>query len=303
MLASLSGNQEEVSKAVVPRGLRQRLIAAMVRSPFPLSDHRRRVLVLLYHSIHPSKGFASATPDLFEEHMSWVREHCNVISIDDALTRAARPRNDKPTVAVTFDDGYADVHEYGFPVLERFEIPATIFVMVGLTDRDPAVVARIAELQGASAEEVTGLSWDQMLEMRDAGMTFGSHGLHHTNLALADDQTVGHEARASKDRLEEKLGTDVHAFAYPFGKPKHHFTKRTMQLVASCGYRIGATVNFRRVRSTDDPMAIPRFAVEMDSVEMLEAKVKGKLDLIGMYQQYAPAWAGRIISPETSIKA
>jgi peptidoglycan/xylan/chitin deacetylase (PgdA/CDA1 family) len=288
-------------KALVPRGIRQSITTAMVRAPIHVSDPARRVVVLLYHSIHASKSFASATPALFEEHMRWLKEHCNVIRFDEAPAVAAGSRRGRPSVAVTFDDGYADLHRHALPVLAEFAIPATIFLTTGLVDGDPRVISRMALLQAASADDVTGLTWSQIREMQEAEMTFGSHGIHHVNLARASDRRVRFEARTSKERLEDELGREVSGFAYPFGKPKHHFTARTMRLVASCGYRIAGSTNYRRVRATDDRMAVPRFAITMDPVEMLEAKVMGRLDLIGAYQQYAPLWAGRILSPETSV--
>jgi peptidoglycan/xylan/chitin deacetylase (PgdA/CDA1 family) len=158
----------------------------------------------------------------------------------------------------------------------------------------------MAQLQESSRDAVRGLTWTQILEMRDAGMAFGCHGIHHLNLALASDDVVRGEATTSKQRLEERLGADVTLFAYPFGKPKHHFTARTSDIVASCGFHLAATTTFGRVRPTTDPMALPRIAVTMDSVEMLQAKVKGKLDLIGTYQRRTPSWAARVISPETT---
>jgi peptidoglycan/xylan/chitin deacetylase (PgdA/CDA1 family) len=272
----------------------------MAGMPLLRSEPSRRVVVLLYHSIHRTKRFASATPALFEQHMAWLKEHCDIIPFEEALAVAGKDGRTRPCVAVAFDDGYADVHEHGLPVLTRLGIGATVFPTIGLLDGDPRVVARMAELQGASSDEVAGMSWSQLLETQESGMTIGSHGLTHPNLARLGDLTVRFEAANSKHRLEEKLGRRVNAFAYPFGKPKHHVTLRTMREVASCGYTVGGTAIFRRVRSTDDSMAIPRFPVSMDSLETLEAKVMGRLDLIGMYQQYTPVWISRIVSPETS---
>jgi peptidoglycan/xylan/chitin deacetylase (PgdA/CDA1 family) len=272
----------------------------MARMPLLRSDASQRVVVLLYHSIHRTKGFASATPALFEEHIEWLKEHCDIILFEEALTIAGKPGRTRPSVAIAFDDGYADVHEHGLPVLARLGIEPTVFPTIGLVDGDPRVVARMAELQGASSDEVAGMSWSQLLETQQAGMTVGSHGLSHPNLARLGDEMVRFEAAHSKLLLEEKLGKRVNSFAYPFGKPKHHVTARTMQEVASCGYTVGGTAVFRRVRSTDDPMAIPRFPVNMDSIQTLEAKVMGRFDLLGMYQLYTPVWISRIISPETS---
>jgi peptidoglycan/xylan/chitin deacetylase (PgdA/CDA1 family) len=288
-------------KALLPSDVRRSIHKAMVRAPIPTSDLGRRVVVLLYHSIHPSKAFASATPSLFSEHLAWIEEHCDLFMFEDALATASGPRRPRPRVAIVFDDGYADVHTYAVPALAERGIRATFFLTVGMMDRDPEVIARMAHLQRASADEVESLSWPQVIEMQQTGMVFGSHGVHHVNLARADAETVRMEARGSKERLEDGLGTEVGCFAYPFGKPKLHVTSRTMDLIVASGYRIAGTTTFRRVRPTDDPMAIPRISITNDPIEMLEAKVLGRLDLIGLYQLYAPAWASRVISPETSV--
>jgi peptidoglycan/xylan/chitin deacetylase (PgdA/CDA1 family) len=286
-------------RALLPSGLRQRVHRAMVRAPIP-TNPGRRVVVLLYHSVHRSKAFASATPELFREHLDWINQHCDVFPFEGSLATAGGARADRPRVALAFDDGYADVHEHAFPALVDRGIHATFFITVGMLERDQGVVARMAHLQNATEDEVAGLSWSQVLEMQQAGMAFGSHGIHHVNLAEIGDETVRREARDSKSRLEDGLGAEVSCFAYPFGKPKLHYTARTMDVVAASGYLVAGTTTYRGVRPTDDPMEIPRISITNDPVEMLQAKILGRLDLIGLYQLYAPAWASRVISPETA---
>jgi peptidoglycan/xylan/chitin deacetylase (PgdA/CDA1 family) len=282
-------------------GLKRRVIDTVVRAPIPVPDRNHRVVVLVYHSIHPSKGFADATPSLFSDHLAWLTEHCDLVPFESVLDARSSSPHERPTVALTFDDGYSDVHEYALPELTRLQLPATIFLTVGLIDGDEGVVRRMASLQQATVEDVAGLTWTQVKEIISAGSTVGSHGLAHVNLAEADDRTVTSEARLSKERIEEESGQAVACFAYPFGKPKHHVTPRTMRLVGSTGYTRAGTIHFRGVRPRDDPLAVPRFAITRDSLETLEAKVTGKLDFMGMYQAYAPVWAGRILSRRTSV--
>lgn len=289
-----------VPETSTSRGMRARITSALVRAPIPTTDPRRRVVVLLYHSIHPAKRFASATPELFEDHIAWLRDHCDLIPFEHVLTNAAGPRHDRPQVALTFDDGYEDVHRYALPVLERVGVPATFFLTVGLTEGNPDTAAKMARLQGSSLEDVASLTWEQVVEMRDAGMAFGCHGVNHLNLAQADDGVVREEAMTAKQRLEERLGSQVTLFAYPFGKPKQHFSRRTTAIIASCGFHLAATTTFGRVRPTTDPMALPRIAITMDPLEMFEAKVRGRLDLIGTYQRHTPGWITRAISPDAS---
>jgi hypothetical protein len=56
-------------------------------------------------------------------------------------------------------------------------------------------------------------------------------------------------------------------------------------------------VLFRQVRPTDDVYAIPRFFIAHDSVEELAAKVRGDWDFLVIWQERAPTWLARLISP------
>jgi hypothetical protein len=74
---------------------------------------RERVVVLCYHSVHPSMSLPSSTPpELFERHMRWLREECDVIPFARAWEERRRAARSRPAVAVTFDDGFADNHTY-----------------------------------------------------------------------------------------------------------------------------------------------------------------------------------------------
>jgi peptidoglycan/xylan/chitin deacetylase (PgdA/CDA1 family) len=63
--------------------------------------------------------------------MTYLRKHYRVVSLDEVLREMSEPNGTDPGVAVTFDDGYADLYQHAFPVLRRYAIPATIFLTVG----------------------------------------------------------------------------------------------------------------------------------------------------------------------------
>lgn len=255
-------------------------------------------MVLCYHSIHPSKEFASASPDLFERQLGWLQENCDLITFGEVPDAVAGSETGRPTVSITFDDGYADNHEYALPLLQRFGVRATFFVTVGLLEKDEAVMEHLRTLRAADRDDVAGLEWSQVQEMRAAGMEIGSHTYSHPNLARIDHARMADELRRSKSLLEDRLGEEVPTLAYPFGKPRIHFTKGVMDEAIAAGYRLAAAIQFRGVKSSDPPMSIPRFFATRNSLEVLSTKITGAWDMVGELQARVPLWAAKRVSPE-----
>ena len=107
-------------------------------------DKRRPNLlrVLMYHRVaepdtHPTlyPGLISATPEAFDQQMSYLAANYNVVSmrevLDACLTGAALPHR---SVLITFDDGYCDFAENAWPTLKRYGLLATLFVATAFPD-------------------------------------------------------------------------------------------------------------------------------------------------------------------------
>jgi peptidoglycan/xylan/chitin deacetylase (PgdA/CDA1 family) len=254
--------------------------------------HRR--VVFCYHSVHPNRPYPSTTPSLFEEHIGWLRAHCRVTSLDDLVAEAGTG----PTVAITFDDGYEDNHTYALPILERFGVAATFFVTTGFIDRDPRVVARFGRLWACSTDDLLPLTWSQVRELRDGGMTIGAHTRTHRNLARLPARDVEEELAIPVDVLGDRLGVSADLLAYPFGKPRVHVTSATEMLAERAGYRLAAAVTFRGVPNPVPRYSLPRFFADGDDLAKLEAKIRGDYDPIGWWQQRAPVPIMRMVSPD-----
>lgn len=287
-------NRFELKRVVkaVGRGVSGRWLAGAPSS---------RVVVLCYHSIHPTSAFASASPSAFARHLEWLATSCDVVPLAEIPSLHSVPRS-RPAVAITFDDGYLDNYEIAFPMLQRYGLPATFFVTVGFLEKDSGALARQQALRGADAADVRPLEWSQLRTMHAAGMEIGAHTYSHPNLAVLSDAQVLDELTRSKRILEDRLGRRVRAMAYPFGKPGCHFTARTAALVQHCGYEYACAILFRAVRHTDSPFAIPRLFVTRDTVEGLRGKVHGAWDLIGLWQERCPLWLARAVSPEDFLE-
>lgn len=94
----------------------------------------RRALILMYHRVTelPNDPFMLAVkPEHFAEHMEVVRSYCRPISLGQLVYELQENKLTKRAVVVTFDDGYADNFHQAKPVLERYGIPATVFVTAG----------------------------------------------------------------------------------------------------------------------------------------------------------------------------
>jgi len=142
--------------------------------------------------------------------------------------------------------------------------------------------------EGGASLEGSSLTWGQIIEMQHLGMEIGAHGHRHAVLGRLDDEEVVSDLSMCKQILEERLEARISSIAYPRGRPRRDFSQRTIDLARTVGFENGAAVLFRGVRRSDSRMAIARFIVKADSLDILRAKVWGKMDAIGLLQERAP---------------
>src|SRR5690349_19511920 len=92
-----------------------------------------RFQILGYHKVSPDPHpyFAPVHPEIFEQHMHFLKSCYNVMGLQEIVARAARGEVPERAVAITFDDGYRDNYDYAFPILRKYRFPATIFVATG----------------------------------------------------------------------------------------------------------------------------------------------------------------------------
>lgn len=99
------------------------------KAPFNLIHNiiDKPVVILLYHRINNTNYNLfniNVTPDNFDKHIKHLKEQYNVISFEDLKYKSIK----EPSVIITFDDGYFDNYKNAFPILKKYNIPATIFV-------------------------------------------------------------------------------------------------------------------------------------------------------------------------------
>ncbi len=96
-------------------------------------------LILLYHRVADDpvdSQLLTVSPENFDAHLAHLAAACNVLPLPDLIHRIRENKCPPSTVAITFDDGYADNFTNALPILEKHHLPATIFVTTSAIDSD-----------------------------------------------------------------------------------------------------------------------------------------------------------------------
>jgi peptidoglycan/xylan/chitin deacetylase (PgdA/CDA1 family) len=219
---------------------------------------RRAIPVLCYHSIsdEPYAGTLrwSVSPADFDEQMALLAERgrTSLTVSHYAALLVGRARMPRDPVLVTLDDGYPDLATTALPVLLRYGIRATAYVITGRLGRPAGRTRR----GGTPA-----LDWDALMEVRRSGVEIGSHSHRHRPLDCLGRAELLAEATVSKRVLEDGLGGAVRSFAYPYGY--HSDPVRRAVLLAD--YTSACAVKNALSHAGDDVFAIARVLVERDT--------------------------------------
>jgi len=262
--------------------LKQSIKRFIAKSIKPLSDKKDKNLsvILNYHSIHPSHKFATK-PDDFLQQMEYLASYFTVISLPEFYEmRNTRGVLSGKLAVVTFDDGYEDNYEYAFPILKTLGIPATIFLTTGFINDEIDIAKRDRTYDGLKS-----LKWKQIFEMRDEGISFGSHTHTHPILTEISLESAEKEICQSKNVLEEKFGDFIKLFAYPLGQPKI-FNTSIIELLKKHGFKLACSTIWGSGNSGTDIFALYRIRIDaVDTIDDFKAKVNGHWDFIRWFQR------------------
>jgi peptidoglycan/xylan/chitin deacetylase (PgdA/CDA1 family) len=166
--------------------------------------------VLCYHAVDPDwKSPLAITPGAFEEQCRWLASRRTVVDLE-AATRSGKTGG----VALTFDDGFASLYEHAFPILRRYGLPTTVF-LVARTLVEPA--HPVDWVDTPPEWKLETLVPDQIREMQSAGIRFESHSYAHLDLTGLEPEALRMDLEQSKVVLEDVLGEPVRYLAYPRG--------------------------------------------------------------------------------------
>lgn len=167
-----------------------------------------RVPILMYHYIEyvdpDDKIRASLTtsPYVLEEQIKSLQENGYTFMTVGELSNVLERKTylpEKP-ILLTFDDGYRDFYKYAYPILKKYNVKATQYVISGfLGNPNHLLSSQVQEIASENLVEI------------------GAHTVHHAWLKDENEKTAFHEIYKSKIDLEKLIKKPVVSFAYPYG--------------------------------------------------------------------------------------
>ena len=222
--------------------------------------------ILCYHRVSPARDQLAVTPARFVRQLDVIAESgLPVVDLAAFVRGEPAPAN---SVALTFDDGYADLLDHALPELRKRGLPATVFVV-------PEAIEGHVRFPWYRHQPRL-ISWSEMLDVEREGLVrFEPHSLTHAPLSTLSDEHAWREIAGSKRAVGDALAREPQLFCYPGG----YHGDRESTMVERAGY-IGAVGCEYGVNGVDfHRFALRRIPVDRyDSARILAARLRGATD-------------------------
>lgn len=232
--------------------------------------------VLMYHHVSSHKGaLATITPANFESHVKYLAENdYKTVSLDEFLAfKKGELELPKKSVLITFDDGWIDNFLVAYPILKKYSLKATIFVVTDWVERssedkragDDIYIPNHREGKKLAYEEPASavVNWDDLRAMSDV-FEFASHSNAHDNEELGIDEWRD-DLALSKSYIKAHGGNTKH-LCWPRG----NYTSELIDLAQSLGFETLYTTK-RGVNTADgDTSEIKRISTKDKDAKWLK---------------------------------
>lgn len=207
-----------------------------------------KIPILMYHEVSEvperSKRIRSTNPaysvslEQFREQMEYLHENgYHTLSLNQVID--AKVSLNHKTVAITFDDGFANNYTNAFPILKKFELTATIFVITNFVG------------------DHNYMDWDQLREMNQVGISIQSHTASHKPLSVLETNEIKYELEESKKCIEDHLGSAVDFLSVPYGMINH----KVIDAARTVGYKAICTSEPGFTHSWSNPAILRRINI------------------------------------------
>lgn len=225
--------------------------AALTGLAAPGSWAADSAVIFMYHRFGESRLPATNIRiEQFDAHIQELKSgKYNLAAVPDILA-AIQDGRELPdrTVGITIDDAFKSLYEVGWPRFKKAGIPITLFVATDAIDK------KLPDY----------MTWDQIREMRDAGVTIGSQTATHLHMAHSGAKANRADLALSNERFKAELGSAPQLFAYPYGEASIAVKKYVSEAGFSMAFGQHSGVIYRGI----DKLYMPRFALNENYGDM-----------------------------------
>jgi peptidoglycan/xylan/chitin deacetylase (PgdA/CDA1 family) len=243
MLIETGGMQKRLRRSMP----KQALVRAAYACTFAARKLLDRVLgfqeisIVCYHSISAANVETAVSPDEFGSHLRYFSSRGYKFVSLDHVVKWVEGMHQLPrkAIALTFDDGYADFETAALPILERFNAPATVFVL-----GDPVAVTTVQSVLGLpllSDDAVHRIGKHPLVEI-------GFHSFSHPDLTAMPRSDLPREVTSP---------FPARFFAYPGGR----YSADVLAAVRAAGYAAACSIELGLVTQRSDRFLLPRNTV------------------------------------------
>lgn len=203
--------------------------------------------VLIYHQVRANpRRQMEVSVEAFEAHLSWLQGNASVVSLEEAIQKRGHEGAEKLFV-LTFDDGYADLFDIAYPLLDESAVPFTLYLST-----------KHVETREPMSPGSHPLTWDQIGKMAASGLlTLGAHTHAHMDLRGPSLNQIEDDLGQSDQLILDRVGIAPMHFAYPWGywSPLADTVVRRRYLTAALG-------GGRPLTADTDPYFVHRLPVQ-----------------------------------------
>jgi peptidoglycan/xylan/chitin deacetylase (PgdA/CDA1 family) len=220
--------------------------------------------ILTFHSIDDSGSVLSFDGRLLDDLLNYLRKAAIPVHFLDDLLADDQPDG----VAITFDDGARSIYETALPILNKYQVPAHLFLAAGVIGRDATWPCPVA---GAPGPEM--LNWDEVEALHTAGIRIENHTCNHPDMRKLSSGQMADECDQADEIIVSRLGRKPRYFAYPFG-----YYNESVCEVTRNRFSASLTTDLRMLGEDEDNAALPR----LDSYYFRSRPLIGAFDSTAM---------------------
>jgi folate-dependent phosphoribosylglycinamide formyltransferase PurN len=212
-----------------------KLLAKSLLYAIPVTIRNRRyrrdrnfpVMILYHHLVSDRPHRFGVGTSYFLRQVNYLLRHYRVVSLSEAVRLIREGPVTRPTIAITFDDGYADNYVNLRAVTEETGVPIGYFVAT-------EYISSANEFAHDALFSERGFppnTWEQLKFLKHSGYEIGSHTRNHADCGSTDEEFLRFEIVGSMDDFKQKLGPTPH-FSFPFGMP-HNISPPAVEIACS----------------------------------------------------------------------